>query len=843
MLRKNRITWILLALTFVLAVALTACAPTSVEEVGAPTEAPLPTEAPVAEPEPIEVPEPTEEPSGEPVKIGGLAPMSAPGSVTGGAAMQAAFDIALAEINDAGGVLGRPVELVLVDTEGLPERGTAAMEKLINQDKVVAVVGEYHSAVGITAKEIAHDNHTPIIFAETWNDKITASQYPEVFRVAPLSSEVAAVDAKFISSLGVSKVVIMTENTDYGIPAAKDTTSRLNDLGIEATTFSADIGTQDFSAIIERIKAEEPGLILVLLTGETSYNFEQQAAEASIGPQEVLMICNQVADDSEAFWTNVPDGNHCFYRRIGLPRALYTPATQAFADKYTAATGKAAAESYAMEAYDTLKLMAAAIDAAGSTEADDIIAALESISYDGALGTITFPINSSNPPDAAGKDPKWWHQFPEPAITMVQYQEQGQNSANAAVVFPDTYKTADPIMPGGAAPPAAAEPSGEPVKIGGLAPMSAPGSVTGGAAMQAAFDIALAEINDAGGVLGRPVELVLVDTEGLPERGTAAMEKLINQDKVVAVVGEYHSAVGITAKEIAHDNHTPIIFAETWNDKITASQYPEVFRVAPLSSEVAAVDAKFISSLGVSKVVIMTENTDYGIPAAKDTTSRLNDLGIEATTFSADIGTQDFSAIIERIKAEEPGLILVLLTGETSYNFEQQAAEASIGPQEVLMICNQVADDSEAFWTNVPDGNHCFYRRIGLPRALYTPATQAFADKYTAATGKAAAESYAMEAYDTLKLMAAAIDAAGSTEADDIIAALESISYDGALGTITFPINSSNPPDAAGKDPKWWHQFPEPAITMVQYQEQGQNSANAAVVFPDTYKTADPIMP
>jgi branched-chain amino acid transport system substrate-binding protein len=418
-----------------------------VEEVGAPTEAPLPTEAPVAEPEPIEVPEPTEEPSGEPVKIGGLAPMSAPGSVTGGAAMQAAFDIALAEINDAGGVLGRPVELVLVDTEGLPERGTAAMEKLINQDKVVAVVGEYHSAVGITAKEIAHDNHTPIIFAETWNDKITASQYPEVFRVAPLSSEVAAVDAKFISSLGVSKVVIMTENTDYGIPAAKDTTSRLNDLGIEATTFSADIGTQDFSAIIERIKAEEPGLILVLLTGETSYNFEQQAAEASIGPQEVLMICNQVADDSEAFWTNVPDGNHCFYRRIGLPRALYTPATQAFADKYTAATGKAAAESYAMEAYDTLKLMAAAIDAAGSTEADDIIAALESISYDGALGTITFPINSSNPPDAAGKDPKWWHQFPEPAITMVQYQEQGQNSANAAVVFPDTYKTADPIMP------------------------------------------------------------------------------------------------------------------------------------------------------------------------------------------------------------------------------------------------------------------------------------------------------------------------------------------------------------------------------------------------------------
>ncbi|RME47997.1 MAG: hypothetical protein D6791_04455, partial [Chloroflexi bacterium] len=479
-----------LAFAFVLValLLLAACAPAAVEEVGQPTAAPPATEAPA--------PEATEAPAGaavEPIKIGALAPLSAPGSVTGGEAMQAAFNIALEEINAAGGVLGRPVELVLVDTEGLPERGTAAMEKLINQDKVVAVVGEYHSAVGMTAKEVAHANHIPVIFAETWNDQITAVQYPEVFRIAPLSSEVAAVDAKFIASLGVKKVVIMTENTDYGIPAAEATTQRLADLGIEAVTFSADIGTQDFSAVIERIKTEDPELILVLLTGETSYNFEQQAAEAGIGPQDVPMVCNQVADDSESFWANVPDGNLCFYRRIGLPRALYTEETKAFVEKYTAATGKAAAESYAMEAYDALKLMAAAINEAGSTDPDAIISALEHISYDGALGTITFPYGTHNPVPE-GMEPKWWHQFPNPAITMVQYQEPGQDSADAAVVFPETYKTADPILPGGAAPPVAAAPSGEPIKIGALAPLSAPGSVTGGEAMQAAFNIALEEI-------------------------------------------------------------------------------------------------------------------------------------------------------------------------------------------------------------------------------------------------------------------------------------------------------------------------------------------------------------
>ncbi len=384
--------------------------------------------------------------TGDTIKIGALAPLSAPGSVTGGTAMKAAFQIAVEEINAAGGVLGKPVELVLVDTEGLPERGTAAMERLISQEKVVGVVGEYHSAVGLTAKEVAHKDHVPTIFAETWNDKITAVQYPEVFRIAPVSSEVAAVDAKFIQSLGAKSVVIMTENTGYGIPAAEATTERLADLGVEATTFSADIGTQDFSGIIERIKAASPDLILVLLTGETSYNFEQQAAEAGIGPQDVSMVCNQVADDSETFWTNVPDGNLCFYRRIGLPRALYTDETTAFVEKYTAMTGKSSAESYAMEAYDSLKLMAQAINEAGSTDPDAIISAVENISYDGALGNITFTYGTQNP-IPAGTDAKWWHQFPKPAITMVQYQEKGQSSASAAVVFPEAYKTADPILP------------------------------------------------------------------------------------------------------------------------------------------------------------------------------------------------------------------------------------------------------------------------------------------------------------------------------------------------------------------------------------------------------------
>jgi ABC-type branched-subunit amino acid transport system substrate-binding protein len=382
------------------------------------------------------------------IKIGAIVPLSAPGSVTGGTAMKAAMEIALEEINAEGGVLGQQVEMILLDTEGLPERGATAMERLINQEGVVAVAGAYHSAVGLAAKEVAHDNHIPVVFAETWNDDITGSGYEEVFRIAPRSSDVALIDAEFIATLKPSFVAIMTENTGYGIPAAEQTAEILTANGIESETFSADIGTLDFAPVVERMKAgTKPDVILVLLTGETGFNFAQQAAEAGLGPEDVTMICNQAASDSDSFWAAVPDGRLCLYHAIGLPVALWTDSTKAFAEKYVAATGRARPESYAMEAYDSLKMTAQAINDAGSTDPDAIIAALEAIDYNGALGRVYFDYGlKAAVPD--GMPASLWHQFPEPAVTMVQFQETGESAADLTVVYPEAYKTGDMLLPG-----------------------------------------------------------------------------------------------------------------------------------------------------------------------------------------------------------------------------------------------------------------------------------------------------------------------------------------------------------------------------------------------------------
>ncbi len=399
------------------------------------------------------------------IKIGVPVPLSAPGSVTGGQAMQIAANIAVNHINENGGIMGKyPIDVVFYDTSGLPERGRAGAEYLITEECVAAIAGEYHSAAGVQEKEIAHKYGVLAIFAETWNDKITAAQYPEVFRIAPASSMVAQADAKFFSDLGVSWVAIVAENTDYGVPASEATKERLADLGIESEIYLAEQGTQDFSALVSRVlqdvqQREGKKGVLTLITGETSYNFEQQAVEGGLAPAEdLIFVANQVAANHTEFWANVPDGNYMTFRRVGVVPALTkdNPVAQRFIEDYKKATKDPDRfpESYAFEQYDALMLVAYAIEKAGSLKTADLIAALEALDsrengYQGAQGVYYFKYGVSRPVPEG--EPEWmWHQWPDPAILFLQYWSDGQPVDEACVIWPEHYQTCgtDYVVPG-----------------------------------------------------------------------------------------------------------------------------------------------------------------------------------------------------------------------------------------------------------------------------------------------------------------------------------------------------------------------------------------------------------
>lgn len=376
------------------------------------------------------------------ILIGATAPLSAPGAVGSGLAMRWSMSIAERKINAAGGVLGKPIELVFYDTQGLPERGTSAMERLISQDCVVAVVGGYHSAVGVTMKEAAHKYHIPTLFTETWADEITAAGYEEVFRVAPTSSFVAKSNVLYIERLGdVDFVVIVAENTDYGVPFAETNQRLLAERGIDSEVFLSEMGVQDFSPIIARIQALDrtPDVIIVGVTGEASYNLEQQMAEAGLAPSEETVCLADLSAMNPEFWTNVPDGNYCVFQYFGLTPALASDLTREFEAEYRTKFDRFP-ESFALASFDSVMLMADAIERAGSLDPDAIIAALEATDINLTQGHYYFRYGAENPvPD---NQPDWmWHQWLEPSVLFVQYFEEEQRVEEAAVVWPEVYQT------------------------------------------------------------------------------------------------------------------------------------------------------------------------------------------------------------------------------------------------------------------------------------------------------------------------------------------------------------------------------------------------------------------
>ncbi len=398
----------------------------------------------------------------ESIKFGGIAPLSPPGATGAGIIIDWAYQQAAADINadcgvDIAGVNHR-VEVLTGDSEGISERGQALAERWIFEDGVHGVVGGYHSAVALATMKVTQENRIPTLFAGPWNDNITANGIIEyegrapriedgvdyIFRTSPANSMVAAVAADWMIELGLEDVIIMTENTDYGIPAAADERALLEAAGVAVEQFNIELGTEDFVPILSRVQSrpEPPDAIRVLLTGETGFNLNQQMAELGITPNsDTICIAESFAGDSEQFWTAVPDGNYCAFTRVGATPALFGEIAQDVNARYTEAWG-GVAPSFALEPYDSVRLLAAAMDMAESyTDADAIVAALETIDVVLAQGRYYFDYGSHNPELPEGAPAFLWHQWPDPIVTVVQYFEQGQSALDAAVVFPSVYQT------------------------------------------------------------------------------------------------------------------------------------------------------------------------------------------------------------------------------------------------------------------------------------------------------------------------------------------------------------------------------------------------------------------
>lgn len=375
------------------------------------------------------------------IVIGGLGPLSAPGSYQSGVQMRQAVEMAVDEVNEEGGILGKQVEVIFGDTEGLPERGTAVTERLITQNNVVGLTGEYHSAVALTEKEVAHDYGVPIVFAEPWADEVTGSQYPEVFRIAPSIEFYSSIATDYIVEVGWESVVFVVEDTDYGRLQAEEWKNQLADMGVtDVEVIFAAPETEDFTPILQRIQRDPPDLLAGVVTGIGASRIVRQSCDLGLAPTAETAFYASVDAQYPEFWENVGEcGENVFFTYVGLPKSLWNEKTEAFMNKFQERYEQTPGAP-AMEAYDAAYLLLNAIEDGNSTEADAIISALEDIEYTGVLGEIWFPYGTDNP--VPEDEPDWmWHQWPTPTVVILQYTEQGQSVEEATVTFPRERST------------------------------------------------------------------------------------------------------------------------------------------------------------------------------------------------------------------------------------------------------------------------------------------------------------------------------------------------------------------------------------------------------------------
>ena len=398
----------------------------------------------------------------EVVRIGGIVPLSAPGATLGGLVMQWGFEQAADDISADCGIeidgVNHRVRVITADSEGISERGQAAAERLILEDEIHAMIGVYHSAVGLATMGVMQQYKIPTIFSNPRNDNISASgiiaydgKPPRVesgmdyiFRIAPSSSMVGIVMTDWLMSQGADDVVLLIENTDYGQPAGIFEKERLEAHGVIVEKLDIELGTEDFVPILSRIQARPapPAAIRIIVTGETALNLTQQMAELGIAPSgDTICVTNQIAFQSEQYWATVPDGNYCAFDRIGTIPSLFNDIASQLNADFEAEFGDILA-AHTMEAYDSVYLMADAMERAGSfSEPDAIVAALETTDMTLSQGRYYFTYGNHNPDMPLGAPAFLWRQWPDPVVTVMQYFEVGQNGLDAAVVYPEIYQT------------------------------------------------------------------------------------------------------------------------------------------------------------------------------------------------------------------------------------------------------------------------------------------------------------------------------------------------------------------------------------------------------------------
>jgi branched-chain amino acid transport system substrate-binding protein len=322
-----------------------------------------------------------------PIRVGVYADLTGQTS-SFGQSTKNGIQMAVDEINKAGGINGRQIQLTIEDDQGLPAQAATVVTKLINQDKVQAVLGEVASSNSLAAAPKAQEARVPMITPSSTNPKVTqVGDY--IFRVCFIDPFQGEVMAKFAAnSLKAKTAAVLTDvNSDYSRGLDQFFTDRFTKLGgkiVEKQSYTQT--DQDFSGQLTAIRSANPDVIyLPGYYGQVGV-IAKQAKQLGI---KAPLLGGDGWDAPQLFQLGGDALNGSYFSNhysYEDPR----PEVKAFVDAYRARYN-AVPDAIAALAYDAMKVLADSIKRAGSTESQKLRDAIaQTQNFPGVTGTISI---------------------------------------------------------------------------------------------------------------------------------------------------------------------------------------------------------------------------------------------------------------------------------------------------------------------------------------------------------------------------------------------------------------------------------------------------------------------
>jgi branched-chain amino acid transport system substrate-binding protein len=327
---------------------------------------------------------------GETIKVGQFASITG-GNATFGTSSDAGTKMAIEEINAAGGVLGKKIELITEDDQSKAGEAGRVVEKLVSKDKVIAVLGEVASSKSLEAAPICQDASIPMISPASTNPKVTETG-DFIFRICFIDPFQGTVMAKYALETGAKNVAVFTDiKQDYSVGLADNFKAYFTANGgtiVSDQKYSS--SDKDFRAQLTAIKGSNPQAIFVPGYYTEVGLIAKQARELGI---TVPLLGGDGWDSPELPAIGGTALENTFYSNHYSSEDT-SPLIVEFVSKYKAKYNGQTPDAMAALGYDSAKILAEAITRAGSTEGPalrDAIAATKD--YKGVTGVITLNEN------------------------------------------------------------------------------------------------------------------------------------------------------------------------------------------------------------------------------------------------------------------------------------------------------------------------------------------------------------------------------------------------------------------------------------------------------------------